>query len=105
MEYEKISNINSPAAGNYAWSSNMNTQVHNDSDMPKIVNVNKKKPVIIQKTAENTPENNTDTNLAGNVCGFCSSVAMAYVPMQQWNTTYTPEEGFEKGTIFPELDL
>lgn len=32
-------------------------------------------------------------------------LAMAYVPRQKWNTTYTLEEGLERGTIFPELDL
>lgn len=31
-------------------------------------------------------------------------VAMAYVPFQQLNTTYSPEKGFEVGTLFPELD-
>ena len=31
-------------------------------------------------------------------------VAMAYIPFQQFNTTYTPEQGLEMGTIFPELD-
>lgn len=29
--------------------------------------------------------------------------AMAYVPFQQWETTYTEEEGFQYGTIFPQL--
>lgn len=32
-------------------------------------------------------------------------VAMAYVPRQEWNKTYTGENGMKKGTIFPELDL
>lgn len=32
-------------------------------------------------------------------------LAMAYVPWQQWTTTYDMEEGFSAGTIFPELDL
>ena len=32
-------------------------------------------------------------------------VAMAYVPWQQWQTTYAPERGLAQGTIFPELDL
>ena len=29
--------------------------------------------------------------------------AMAYVPYQQWDTTFSAEEGFPKGTIFPQL--
>lgn len=32
-------------------------------------------------------------------------VAMAYVPWQQWQTTYAPEQGLMQGTIFPDLDL
>lgn len=31
-------------------------------------------------------------------------VAMAYVPWQQLDTIYTPENGYPRGTIFPELD-
>ncbi len=38
---------------------------------------------------------------------FLSSfpLAMAYVPMQQWQQTYDLGLGFSRGTIFPELDL
>lgn len=32
------------------------------------------------------------------------SLAMAYIPYQQWNTTYEPALGLQRGTIFPELD-
>lgn len=32
-------------------------------------------------------------------------LAMAYVPWQAWAQTYEPAVGFERGTIFPELDL
>lgn len=31
-------------------------------------------------------------------------VGMAYVPYQQWNDLYTADEGFIRGTLFPELD-
>lgn len=30
--------------------------------------------------------------------------AMAYIPFQQFGTTYEPEKGLKNGTIFPELD-
>ncbi|MBT9778807.1 spore coat associated protein CotJA [Clostridium sp. MCC353] len=33
------------------------------------------------------------------------SLAMAYVPWQQWKQTYALDRGFQRGTIFPELDL
>lgn len=32
-------------------------------------------------------------------------LAYACVPMQEFNETYTPEDGLECGTIFPELNL
>lgn len=32
-------------------------------------------------------------------------LAMCYVPMQQWDTTYPLKKGLSRGTIFPELDL
>ena len=32
-------------------------------------------------------------------------IAMAYVPMQQWKTTYSQSEALVRGTLFPELDL
>lgn len=32
-------------------------------------------------------------------------LAMAYVPWQCWCETYKPSEGWDRGTIFPELDL
>lgn len=32
-------------------------------------------------------------------------IAMAYVPRQKWCQTYPMEQGFQRGTIFPELDL
>ena len=30
---------------------------------------------------------------------------MAYVPWQQWQTTYSLDQASMQGTIFPELDL
>lgn len=31
-------------------------------------------------------------------------LAMAYIPMQFYKDTYETEEGFDRGTVFPELD-
>ena len=31
-------------------------------------------------------------------------VGMGYVPMQHWETVFSMELGFQKGTIFPSLD-
>lgn len=33
------------------------------------------------------------------------ALAMAYVPWQQWQQLYTPEQGFARGTMFPDLYL
>lgn len=32
-------------------------------------------------------------------------LAMAYVPMQTWGETYSPEKALCRGTLFPVLDL
>ena len=32
-------------------------------------------------------------------------IGMGYVPLQQWKQPYSLEQGFRRGTIFPELDL
>lgn len=32
-------------------------------------------------------------------------LAMAYVPVQQWQDLYEPEEALRRGTIFRQLDL
>jgi hypothetical protein len=32
-------------------------------------------------------------------------LAMAYIVPQEWEETYEPAVGFERGTIFPALDL
>lgn len=33
------------------------------------------------------------------------SLAMAYVPFQQWDDVYTDDEAFNRGTLFPALDF
>ncbi len=32
-------------------------------------------------------------------------IGYAYVPVQPFGETYPPEDGMERGTIFPDLDL
>jgi hypothetical protein len=32
-------------------------------------------------------------------------VGIGYVPWQQWECVYNPDEGLARGTIFPSLDL
>lgn len=49
---------------------------------------------------ETPPPNDFDMRTLGSL-----PLAMAYVPMQQWNSTYSPSEALERGTLFPELDL
>ncbi|MDD7216535.1 MAG: spore coat associated protein CotJA [Anaerovoracaceae bacterium] len=58
-----------------------------------------------------SPELSWQGGSAGNAMGFDSMylgslpLASAYVPFQQWKTTYSLDTGLERGTIFPELDL
>lgn len=37
--------------------------------------------------------------------GCTCYLAIANIPMQEWNGTYPVEKAFMRGTIFPELDL
>ena len=47
---------------------------------------------------------NTCTNTAPGHLERNYTVAMAYVPWQQWQRVYPMEQGFRQGTIFPDLD-
>ena len=40
-----------------------------------------------------------------NGCWDSYPIGMAYVPWQRWQQPYPIEQGFRRGTIFPELDL
>ena len=57
------------------------------------------------------PQLNWQGGSAGNAGGFDAMylgslpLASAYIPYQQWKTTYTLEAALQRGTIFPELDL
>lgn len=44
---------------------------------------------------------------APEVCGagWCNAYTMASVRPQTWEETYEPAQGFERGTIFPQLDF
>ena len=48
---------------------------------------------------------NSCTNTAPECLERNYAVAMAYVPWQQWQNVYTMEQGFARGTIFPDIDL
>ncbi len=54
-----------------------------------------------KKHSENTPSNSVSDGRFPER----TPLAMAYVPCQQWGETYNIENGFERGTVFPELDL
>lgn len=57
------------------------------------------------------PETNVKPNMnmkpqhSKNDCVKGCPLAMAYVPWQGWEETYSLEEGFKAGTVFPCLDL
>lgn len=58
-----------------------------------------------------TPPQNPETPPVQEGSGFDARLlgslplAMAYTPMQQWKTTYSPSAALDAGTVFPELDL
>lgn len=52
------------------------------------------------KTNQNTSINKNNSDLK-QTC----YLAIANIPMQNWNGTYEVEKAFQRGTIFPELDL
>lgn len=56
-------------------------------------------PIYLDGDSWKEPEENS-RNYPGN-----RPIAMAYVPVQQWETPYEAEEAFARGTVFPSLDL
>lgn len=50
------------------------------------------------------PQNNNSNN---NVSLFPknASLAMAYVPFQEWGEVYSDDEAFPTGTLFPDLNF
>ena len=51
------------------------------------------------------PADNDKSKAMGGKFPKSTPLAMAYVPKQVWDKTYTSENGMKKGTIFPELDF
>ena len=47
----------------------------------------------------------SDNLRAADVFPAALSLAMAYVPVQRFGSLYEPETGFERGTIYKQLDL
>lgn len=62
----------------------------------------------LKQKGETTMANFNVTEINSNPCSVFTtqpiSLAMAYVPFQQWRNLYDPELGFERATIFAELD-
>lgn len=46
------------------------------------------------------PQNENMSNLPKN-----ASLAMAYVPFQEWGDVYSDDKAFPIGTLFPDLDF
>lgn len=61
-----------------------------------------------QAGAENCqPLSSPEMTCGGTVDNAClehRTIAMAYVPWQQWTRLYRMDQGFHRGTIFEELD-
>lgn len=60
--------------------------------------------VTIENSENTTAE---DTSYMGEMGMFpkCISLAMAYVPWQKFQKLYETDVGFNRGTLFQELDL
>lgn len=56
-----------------------------------------------RRTATDGVCDDTDNTIVPHNCDDMV-LAMAYVPAQQWNTLFEMEEGFARGTVFPELE-
>ncbi len=78
---------------------------------PVMPQVSGQGPAIFQNQMASAPNmpgfsvQNTCTNTAPGHLERNYTVAMAYVPWQQWQRVYPMEQGFRQGTIFPDLDL
>ena len=58
-----------------------------------------------QPSVKSAPASTCNTACSQSETRQPMALAMAYVPWQRWKDTYPLEEGFHRGTIFPELDL
>ncbi len=47
----------------------------------------------------------TTARIASEADSAAPSLAMAYIPFQEWSEPYALAEGLDNGTIFPELNL
>ncbi len=61
---------------------------------------------LILRERENFPAAQMN-NSSGNMAPLPENapLAMAYVPVQQWGETSSPEEALDNGSLFPELVL
>lgn len=60
-------------------------------------------PYCARRTANDGICSDTVGVTADSICGN-TVLAMAYVLIQQFENLYEIEEGFDRGTVFPELD-
>ena len=54
----------------------------------------------IYKSPARPPQNNNSSRFPQN-----ASLAMAYVPFQEWGDVYSDDEAFPIGTLFPDLNF
>ena len=61
--------------------------------------------LILRERESSLPQ--TINNSSGNTSPLPENapLAMAYVPVQQWSGTSSPEDALENGSLFPELVL
>ena len=63
------------------------------------------RPQMNQPVIPNTGAQTSLMEMGWGACIDRMPLAMGYVPMQRWRQTYPLNQAFQRGTIFPELDL
>ena len=74
---------------------------------PGITHSGMPQPGMLQPSAMGSYVPTGTADCPGTAIGPIESfpIGMGYVPMQQWRQTYSLDNAFNRGTIFPELDL
>lgn len=79
----------------------------NTGHIPPLMPVNQMPEQVSVPMPVNNVSPASSQNCPGSQTGCMEnySIAMSYVPWQQWKQTYALDRAIQRGTIFPELDL
>lgn len=101
MYYDPLSPRSQTTTHLHDENGNQNGGSENNGNIPSTPDVTPP----LQPQQPMPPQNNTDSGLpADSIDPKLLSLAMGFVPYQSWDTPYTVDVGFSRGTIFPGLD-